>query len=108
MPSRTSILETIPLVISNPPKLKSKSTIGAIESAFFHTRSFIANHRIVSSAIFIISFAVAAVFARRRLLKRGSLGGYGGGILGIGNGGGFFRLDGKEGILNGGSSGKVD
>jgi protein disulfide-isomerase len=38
----------------------------------------------------------------------------GGGILGYGTGtggsggGGFFRLDGKEGLLNGGSTGKVD
>lgn len=61
---------------------------------------------------------IAALFGyRRRLFKRanftyGSSTG-GGGILGYGgkegsSTGGFFRLDGKEGLLNGGSAGKVD
>jgi protein disulfide-isomerase len=112
MPSRTSILETIPLVISNPPKLKSKSTVGFFESIFFHTTSFISSHRIASLIIFIICFIAAAVIGRRRMTSRSSFGSGGsGGILGYGNGangGGFFRLDGKEGFLNGGSAGKVD
>lgn len=46
------------------------------------------------------------------MTSRSSFGSGGsGGILGYGNGangGGFFRLDGKEGFLNGGSAGKVD
>jgi protein disulfide-isomerase len=117
MPSRTSILETIPLVISDPPKLRSKSTIGFFEATFFHTWSFITNHPVWSAIILVISSIAAYIAHRRRILRRG-VSGYGGstggGILGYGTGtggnvgGGFFRLDGKEGLLNGGSAGKVD
>lgn len=106
MPSRTSILETIPLIISNPPKLKSKSTVGRIESVFFHTRSFIKSHRLISLSVFALFFAVVIYVVRRRFLRRGSIGH--GGILGNGSGGGFLRLDGKEGLLSGVGTGKVD
>lgn len=117
MPSRTSILETIPLVISDPPKLRSKSTIGFFEATYFHTWSFVKNHPIWSVVIFVISAIAIYVVRRKRLIRRGLpsyVGSAGGGILGYtGNGSGtgaagFFRLDGKEGLLNGGSAGKVD
>lgn len=114
MPSRTSILETIPLVISDPPKLRSRSTIGFFEATFFHTWSFITNHPIWTAIILVVSAITAFITHRKRQLRRGLSthgGSTGGGILGYGtggNGGGFFRLDGKEGILNGGSAGKVD
>jgi protein disulfide-isomerase len=115
MPSRTSILETIPLVISDPPKLRSRSTIGFFEATYFHTRSFISNHPILSIIIFLITFTFSIIGYRRRLFKRSPLGSnHQGGILGYVTGtggtgtGGFFRLDGKEGLLNGGSTGKVD
>ncbi|OJJ32108.1 hypothetical protein ASPWEDRAFT_139612 [Aspergillus wentii DTO 134E9] len=105
MASRTSILETIPLVIANPPKLSPKSTVGSIESAFFFTRSFISDHPIIFVLLLIISVAAVTFLARGR--KRGALGR--GGILGAASSsGGFFQLDGKEGLLNGGSTGKVD
>jgi protein disulfide-isomerase len=107
MPSRTSILETIPLVISNSPKLKSKSTVGIVESVFFQTRSFISSHRFFSLFFFASLLGIAAHFARRTFSKRKSVGGYGG-ILGGSTTGGFFKLDGKEGLLNGGAMGKVD
>ncbi|KAJ5408082.1 hypothetical protein N7509_001965 [Penicillium cosmopolitanum] len=106
MASRTSILETIPLVISSPPKLAAKSTIGTFETFFFYTRSFLSSHPILFFILLGITVAVAAIFGRGRLLRRGGLGR--GGIIGNSNGGGFFHLDGKEGILNGGSTGKVD
>lgn len=106
MASRTSILETIPLVISNPPKLTPKSTVGAFESAFFMTRTFVVEHPILFF-FFLTIFIVAVTFlARKRMVKR-AVGR--GGILGNSAGGpGFFHLDGKEGLLNGGSTGKVD
>ncbi|CAI7667830.1 unnamed protein product [Penicillium pancosmium] len=106
MASRTSILETIPLVISSPPKLAAKSTIGTFETFFFYTRSFLSSHPILFFILLGITVAVATIFGRGRLLRRGGLGR--GGIIGNSNGGGFFHLDGKEGILNGGSTGKVD
>jgi protein disulfide-isomerase len=105
MASRTSILETIPLVISSPPKLAAKSTIGTFET-FFYTRSFLSSHPILFFILLGITVAVAAIFGRGRLLRRSGLAR--GGIIGNSNGGGFFHLDGKEGILNGGSTGKVD
>ncbi|KAJ5215779.1 uncharacterized protein N7498_002186 [Penicillium cinerascens] len=106
MASRTSILETIPLVISSPPKLSPKSTVGTIETFFFFTRSFLNAHPILFFILLGLTVAVAAIFGRGRLLRRGV---GRGGILGnSNNGGGFFHLDGKEGLLNGGSTGKVD
>lgn len=64
------------------------------------------DHPIIS--LIILAFVVAAAFVigRRRNLRRGGPSPWG--ILGYGNGGGFFRLDGKEGILSAGSTGKVD
>ncbi|KAJ5569717.1 uncharacterized protein N7459_009147 [Penicillium hispanicum] len=107
MASRTSILETIPLVIASPPKLSPKSTIGTFESFFFFTRSFLSSHPILFFIMLGITVTVATIFGRGRLLRRSGLGR--GGILGNSNGGGgFFHLDGKEGFLNGGSAGKVD
>ncbi|KAL5343954.1 thioredoxin-like protein [Aspergillus crustosus] len=105
MASRTSILETIPLVIANPPKLTAKSTIGTFESIFFVSHTFITGHPILFVIILVVSIAGATYVARGRVLKRGVRGG----ILGIaGNAGGLLQLDGKEGLLNGGSTGKVD
>ncbi|KAL4745255.1 hypothetical protein BDW72DRAFT_186953 [Aspergillus terricola var. indicus] len=105
MASRTSILETIPLVIANPPKLTPKSTIGTFESIFFVSHAFITGHPILFVILLILSIAGVTYVARGRAHKRGVRGG----ILGIaGNAGGFLQLDGKEGLLNGGSTGKVD
>ncbi|KAL4912335.1 thioredoxin-like protein [Aspergillus aurantiobrunneus] len=105
MASRTSILETIPLVIANPPKLAPKSTIGTFESIFFVSHGFITGHPILFVIILVASIAGVTYVARGRALKRGIRGG----ILGIaGNAGGLLQLDGKEGLLNGGSTGKVD
>lgn len=107
MASRTSILETIPLVIANPPKLSPKSTVGAFESAFFVTRSFIVYHPVVFFFLVTIFIVGVTLLARGRTVRR-AVGR--GGILGNGGGGGpgFFHLDGKEGLLNGGATGKVD
>lgn len=106
MASRTSILETIPLVIASPPKLSPKSTVGTFESFFFFTRSFLASHPLLFFIMLVVTLAVATIFGRGRLLRRGTLGR--GGILGNSNGGGLLNPDGREGFLNGGSTGKVD
>ena len=105
MVSRTSILETIPLVIANPTKIKSKSTIGKFESALFLGRTFLTGHPIIAVILLIIS-AIVGVYCvrkqaiRRRLAARG-------GILGNQNAAGFFQLETKEGFT-GNSTGKVD
>ncbi|KAL8648387.1 MAG: hypothetical protein Q9210_005015, partial [Variospora velana] len=90
VPSRTSILETIPKVTSNPPQLSAKSTTGAIQHAFFQARGGMASHPILSLAL-LIGVVVGAYWGKGRI-RRGK-----GGV-----GGGFFQLDGKEGWLNGG------
>ncbi|KAJ5542344.1 hypothetical protein N7535_004764 [Penicillium sp. DV-2018c] len=105
MASRTSILETIPLVISSPSKLSPKSTIGTFESIFFFARNLLGSHPILFFIILGAVVAVATIFGRGRLRRSGARGG----IIGNpGNNGGFFHLDGKEGFLNGNSTDKVD
>jgi len=93
-------------VISNSSKIKSRSTVGFFEATIFHTKSFIVNHPIISLLILVILAVAGTIGHRKRQARRA--GPSSGGILGVGNGGGFFKLDGKEGLLNGGSSGKVD
>jgi protein disulfide-isomerase len=105
MASRTSILETIPLVIASPPRLSPKSTVGTFETIFFLTRSSLGSRRLLFFVLVVVAVAVAVLFGRGRLLRRAGFAR--GGILGNPNGG-FFHLDGKEGLLNGGSTDKVD
>ena len=91
-------------MIANSPKLTPKSTVGTFESIFFFARSFIVNHPILFVLILIVSIVGATLLARARGRRAGR-----GGILGVTNGSnGFFHLDGKEGLLTGGSTGKVD
>lgn len=106
MASRTSILETIPLVVASPSKLSPKSTIGTFETILFFARSLLGSHPILFFIILGAVIAVATIFGRGRL-RRGAARG---GIIGntTNNNGGFFHLDGKEGFLNGGSTDKVD
>ena len=93
MASRTSILETIPKIISSPPALKPKSTIGSIQLLIFDIRGAISSHKIVSVVILVVTVLFGLVFLRRRMRR---------------NRGGFFRLDEKDGLLGGGGNGKVD
>ncbi|KAK2759454.1 hypothetical protein FQN54_002932 [Arachnomyces sp. PD_36] len=112
MPSRTSILETLPLVITSPPSLAPKSTVGSLESVFFSTRAFAFAHPFIASAALFVCMVMSLFWARGKF--RRSRGGSGpGGIIGAGPnaGGGFFHLEGKEGLLNGeggNGNGKVD
>ncbi|KAJ5882068.1 uncharacterized protein N7529_000740 [Penicillium soppii] len=104
MASRTSILETIPLVIASPSKLSPKSTIGTFETIFFFARTLLSSHPILFFIILGAVIALATAFGRGRLRRSVPRGG----IIGNANNGGFFHLDGKEGFLNGGSTDKVD
>ncbi|KKZ66651.1 protein disulfide-isomerase [[Emmonsia] crescens] len=109
MPSRTSILETITQVISPSSRLKAKSTVGFFESMYFSTRSFIRNHPFLSVAIFFFALIFTYLFTKGRLRRNRGPGGLLGTVTGSSGGGGFFHLDGKEGLLGGGNaSGKVD
>ncbi|PGG97143.1 protein disulfide-isomerase domain [Helicocarpus griseus UAMH5409] len=108
MPSRTSILETITHVVSGSSKLKAKSTVGFFEGAFFNTRSFTVSHPYLSVAIVLGVLLFALLGVRGKLRRNRGTGGLLGAVTGS-SGGGFFHLDGKEGLLGGGNgSGKVD
>ncbi|OAX81584.1 hypothetical protein ACJ72_04075 [Emergomyces africanus] len=108
MPSRTSILETISQVISPSSRLKAKSTVGIFETIFFKTRSFIHNHPFLAVAMFCLALMFAYNVVKGKFRRNRGPGGLLGAVTGS-SGGGFFHLDGKEGLLGGGNgSGKVD
>lgn len=98
MPSRTSILETLPRVVSNPPRLTPKSTIGAFENVIFQIRNFGTYHPYLS--VIVLIGAIVGLFT---VMKNGNK------IKQFG-GNGYIRLDGKEGLLGhgGGANGKAD
>ncbi|KAE9363664.1 thioredoxin-domain-containing protein [Stipitochalara longipes BDJ] len=91
--SRTSILETLPRVVSSPPKIKPKSTISNFEKFFFDIRGVISGHPILSIG-FIAGMVVSAFMWGRKRMRRSR--------------GGYFRLDEKDGLLGGNINGKVD
>ncbi|KAI9821307.1 MAG: hypothetical protein M1827_004043 [Pycnora praestabilis] len=105
VPSRTSILETLPKIVSSPPKLTPKSTTSNLENLFFQIRGACSGHPWVTIGALIGIIVSAAIWGRGRIRKaRGPSGS---------SGGGFFQLDGKEGLLGGGgggggANGKVD
>ena len=93
MPSRTSILETIPKIVAVPPKISSKSTTGAFGRVFFGVQNSLSHHPFVSLGL-LIGISIGTWMWRKGRIRFGR--------------GGFFHLDGKEGLLNGGGYGKAD
>ena len=84
-------------MISTPPKLSPKSRTGAFQQVFFHTRGAATSHPWVSFGLLIGIVIGSAMWGKGYIRKT------------KGGTGGFFQLDGKEGILNGGGPyGKVD
>ncbi|KAL8998653.1 MAG: hypothetical protein Q9169_002313 [Polycauliona sp. 2 TL-2023] len=98
VPSRTSILETLPKVVSNPPQLSSRSTAGPIKHVFYQARGGMASHPFITIML-IIAAVVGAYWSKDRIRRSRAYSGNGG----------FFQLDGKEGWLGGnGPYGKAD
>ncbi|KAF6224756.1 hypothetical protein HO133_009950 [Letharia lupina] len=97
MPSRTSILETLPKVVASPPKISAKSSTGVIQRIFFGLRGAATGHPWVSLGM-LIGIVIGTLIWGRGRMKSGKKR----------NSGGFFQLDGKEGFLNGGGYGKAD
>ncbi|KAA8573305.1 hypothetical protein MFRU_053g00450 [Monilinia fructicola] len=95
IPSRTSILETIPKVVSNPPVIKPKSTVGSLEKMFFNIRGAISGHPFLSFGLALGIVLGITMYGRGKVGSRR---------------GGFFRVDdGKDGLLGGvNAGGKVD
>ncbi|RMZ81459.1 hypothetical protein DV738_g2256, partial [Chaetothyriales sp. CBS 135597] len=98
VPSRTSILETLPRVVSHPPRLAAKSTIGTFENIIFRIRNFGTYHPYLSLGILILLVPGLFYVLRnsptiKKSLSRSSSG--------------YFKLDGKDGLL-GVANGKAD
>ncbi|ESZ91797.1 hypothetical protein SBOR_7813 [Sclerotinia borealis F-4128] len=101
IPSRTSILETIPKVVSNPPVIKPKSTIGSFEKLFFNIRGAISGHPFLSFGVALGLMLGATMYAR------GKIGGRKGGYFRVEEGSGSGNA--KDGLLGGvNAGGKVD
>jgi len=94
VPSRTSILETLPKTLKNPPTLTPKSSNSAFSHFFWSIKTTFTRHPIVSFLGLAAACAVAVVLGRKA--RRGSSGGIWldekggpfGGILGNTSGGG--------------------
>ena len=111
VPSRTSILETLPKIVASPPKIQPKNTSSAIGHFFFVLRQRFSNHPLVSVGIAIGVIIGLAIFGRSWIRKSKN--------AVFGTTGGFFQLKGDlmekgaasgGGLLggNGNTGGKVD
>ncbi|KAF2662661.1 hypothetical protein K491DRAFT_673153 [Lophiostoma macrostomum CBS 122681] len=96
-PSRTSILETIGKVVKSPPQITAKSTTGRFTGIFYQVRGFCSGHPWVALGVAIGFLLAGSLFGKSRMRRRT-----------FGNTGGFFQLDGKEGLLGGAGGGKND
>lgn len=98
VPSRTSIIETLPRVIANPPKIPAKRTTTALGHIWWVLKGQIFEHPIVSICFGLGAAAIFAWFSRSYVKS---------------SKGGFIRLSGEkggmDGLLGGGAAaGKVD
>jgi len=94
VPSRTSILETLPRVLHKPPKIPPKSSTSTIGSIFYKLRSSWRRHPWFSASMLVLVVACSfSLFRRYRRRPWGS--------------GGFFNLDHEKGVFGNGDA-KVD
>lgn len=96
-PSRFSILDTIAKVVSNPPKIKPKSSAGTFQHIYHVFSNFCTSHPWLALGVAIGFLLTGSVFGRSRMRRRT-----------FGSTGAFFQLDGKEALLGGGGLGKKD
>ena len=97
VPSRTSILETLPKIVNAPAKLKPKSTIGVFENVILQIRNFGTQHSYLTFGILIIMVIVLL-----GILSNGMKKGFGR------SSSGFFHLEGKESLLGNPNGAKAD
>ncbi|EME38226.1 hypothetical protein DOTSEDRAFT_75710 [Dothistroma septosporum NZE10] len=70
VPSRTSILETLPRIVANPPKIAAKSTTNAIGHVWWVVKGQFIEHPLVSAGILIGMLLVGVIYGRRHLPNR--------------------------------------
>lgn len=100
VPSRTSILETLSRIVSNPTNLPPKSTTTPLGHLWWVIRGGFLSHPIMSAVILLIVFVIGGMYARRSVSKAG-------GYIKLGEKGGPMDglLGGNSGVQ---SQGKVD
>lgn len=101
VPSRTSILETLPRIVANPPKIQAKSTTNALGHLWWVFKGLVVEHPMVSLGMALGMCGIVGWYGRRHVR----------GVAGVG--GGYIRLGekgGMDGLLGGnsGGQGKVD
>lgn len=100
VPSRVSILETLPKVVANPPKISPVNKNSFFGHIAFRIRSGLGAHPLVTLGVAIGVLIGLGVWGRGAIRRHGSR------TFGSG---GFFNLNEKDGLLgNTASSGKVD
>lgn len=93
VPSRTSILETLPRIISTPPKLTPKAIGSSFSHFWFSVRKAISGHPMASLVLLVACGACITLYT----LFRG------------GRGGGYLQLDGKQILpMSNSPNGKAD
>ena len=123
VPSRSSILETLPKIVSDPPQLQPKSSASKLEHLFLRLRNMYSTHPAIFISCIVLILLASAIWGkgvigrhrRRGGLNRG-LGLVSGektnGIATVGGGApGYFHLDSKENLIGNGTTnanGKVD
>ncbi|CZT19662.1 related to disulfide isomerase [Ramularia collo-cygni] len=102
VPSRTSILETLPRIVANPPKIQPKRTTNALGHLWWVLKGLVVEHPVVSLAMALGMCGIAGWYGRRHV--RNVVPGVGGGYIKLGEKGGM------DGLLGGnsGGQGKVD
>ncbi|KAK3718406.1 hypothetical protein LTR37_005220 [Vermiconidia calcicola] len=105
VPSRTSILETLPRIVANPPKIAPKSTTTALGHVWWVVKGQMWEHPIISGAVGVVLFGVLALWGRRAVGRgAASYPGY----FRVGEKGGANAMDGLLGGNIGGQGGKKD
>lgn len=100
MPSRVSILETLPKVVASPPKISAKHKNSFLGHLVWTIRKGMAAHPLITFGV-VIGFLAGASIWGRGLIRR---------TRAFGNTGSFFMVGNeKDGLLGGPPTGdKVD
>jgi protein disulfide-isomerase len=93
-PSRTSILETLSKITSNPSSIPAKSTTGRVSRFFLSLSHFGSNHPILAIGLALGLIVAASLFGKSRMRRRG-----------FGSASSLFPLGEKDGLLGGIGSG---
>lgn len=98
VPSRTSILETLPKLVANPPKIKAKTTHTTMDHFWWTLKRGIIRHPFLNAGIVLVVVIAVSLWVRSKLKSRP-----GGVRLGE-------KSNPMDGLLNGGlaTQGKVD